>query len=64
MELKNAIISLLDCVSDEGMLMYFYALLRKATSSIETEAVLNEILMFFPTGESNQSHAVSYLEAV
>lgn len=40
MELKNAIINLLDAVTDENLLMYFYALLRRATSEVDTAEVL------------------------
>lgn len=50
MELKNAIIKLLDSV-DENQLMYFYALLRKSTSDIEMVEVLDEV---FTLRKSNQ----------
>lgn len=43
MELKKAIVNLLDTVNDESHLMYFYALLRKTTSDIELAEVLDEI---------------------
>lgn len=45
MELKNAIIKLLDSV-DENQLMYFYALLRRSTSDIDTAEVLDEIFTY------------------
>lgn len=61
MELKKAIYNLLDGVTDEGSLMYFYALLRQATSSVTTEEVLEEV--FTLVCESNQLRDAFCLEA-
>lgn len=63
MYLKKAIVELLETVTDESLLMYFYALLRKATSSVETEDILEEIISYRLSDESSQLHASSFLEA-
>lgn len=46
MELKKAIINLIEGVTDENQLMYFYALLRRSTTDIDTAEVLDEIFKF------------------
>lgn len=63
MELKNAIINLLDAVTDENLLMYFYALLRRATSDVDTETVLGEIFTYQRADESSQQRDGACLEA-
>lgn len=63
MSLKTAIINLLDTVTDESFLMYLYTLIRKSTSDIDTEEVLEEIISYRLSDESSQSHVSSFLEA-
>lgn len=63
MYLKKAIVELLETITDESLLMYFYALLRKATSSVETEDILEEIISYRLSDESSRLHASSFLEA-
>lgn len=46
MELKKAIYNLLEDVSDENLLMYFYALLRRSNSEVDTAEVLDEIFKY------------------
>lgn len=43
MELKKAIINLLEQVADENQLIFFYALLRRSVSNIDTAEVLDEV---------------------
>jgi len=63
MYLKNAIVELLEAVTDESLLMYLYAMLRKATSSVGTEDILEEIISYRLSDESSRPHASSFQEA-